>query len=627
MSTEGSHHPLLRNLPHAPGVYLMKDSAGSVRYVGKATDLRDRVRSYFGGSDSRAFVRLLDTWLDTVDFIVTASPKEALLLENTLIKKLKPRFNVQLRDDKNYVSLRIDPRHPWPRVEVVRRRPDDGAWYFGPYASASKLRDTLRLLHRFFQLRTCRDSVLFNRNRPCLQYQIGRCPAPCVDYIDKDTYRSHVDEARLFLQGRSDLLRDTLDRRMLEAAESLAFEEAARLRDQIQALDASLTPQAAITQHHDDLDAIGVARQDELVSFVLLEVRGGSIQALRTFPCFASELDEGLLLSDLLSRLYGDESTPPATLLLPSLPDNLDALQAAFDALADRRVRFLVPKRGERHKLLALAEHNAQAQLDGELQRRSTEELALRALQRRLHLTRQPRTIECYDISNLQNQHVVAARVRFTCGRPDPDGTRRYRVRTTGGQDDFGALREVMIRRAHQHRSNEEPLPDLIVIDGGKGQLAAALDGLRSVHPDYASAVTVVGLAKARTTGRDADDRSTRSTERLFLPGVKDPLPLRAHTPERYLLERLRDETHRSAIQYHRKVRGRAVLRSALEDIPGVGPARRHTLLRHFGSLQALRDASLKELEAAPGLSAPLAYAIFEHFHPGEADPPPGEQT
>ena len=607
-------------LPRKPGVYIMRGARGACLYIGKATDLRSRVRSYFTGQDPRPFVRFLDELLEDVEFVLTANPKEALLLENTLIKRHKPRFNFMLRDDKNYLAIRIDERVDWPRVELVRRIRRDGARYFGPYHSAAKVRETLNVLNRYFQLRTCTDSVLRNRSRPCLQYQIRRCPAPCVRSVDRDAYMDNLGHARLFLDGRETELAGALTARMTAAAERLEFEDAARCRDQISAVRDSLTRQSAVQTTHVDQDVIGLYREGDAAAVVVMVFRGGSLVDVRSFALEQQLVEDADLLSDFLGQYYGAaDRDPPGLVLLPAALAEDDDVETALSDLRQARCRLVTPQRGRKRELVDLAGRNAGAFFAETLSTTARADRAIERLQRRLGLTVEPRTIECYDVSNFQGAEIVASRVVFQDAVPDRSRYRRIRIRTRDSQDDFGAMAEVIGRRCRSSRGGDDPMPDLIVVDGGKGQLNAAVAALAAAGE---SDQAIVSLAKSRVVGTTRDDAVVRSDERVFVPGRKNPVTLADRSIEGYLLQRVRDEAHRHAISYHRKLRRRNTLRSQLDAIAGIGPGRRNTLLRHFGSAKAVASASLVELESVPGLSRHLAFAVFEHFHSGEADGP-----
>lgn len=614
-------HEKVNRLPQKPGVYLLKDAEGVIAYIGKATNLRSRVRSYFGQQDTRAFVQQLDYWLRDVDVIVTQSPKEALLLENTLIKKHRPRFNFMLRDDKNYLSLRIDTGHAWPRVELVRHMRDDGAQYFGPYHSAQSVRQTLSVINRFFHLRNCPDTVLNNRTRPCLQYQIKRCPAPCVLPVSRDEYVDDVHHAMLFLQGRESELTDQLEARMERAAEQLEFEQAAHLRDQIAAIRASLQRQSAVQTTQVDQDIIGLHRQGGSVAVAVLTFRHGSLTDVATFGLSDQVFPDDELLGSFVSQFYSLQSrTPPAEILVPLLPADSAELE---DLLAEERgskVRFTAPQRGDRRKLIEMAEENARAWFDEHMTSTARMMAAVSKLREKLGLRQMPRTMECYDISNFQGRQIVASQVAFVDGEPDKSRYRKYRIRTTVGQDDFASMFEVLQRRAKQAIDGVLPMPDLIIIDGGKGQLNMAIQALHDLgfHDQE-----VVSLAKSRVVGTTAEqDAPTYSPERVFLPGQREPKVLKQNSDELYLLTRIRDEAHRVAIGYHRELRKKATLRSQVDDIEGIGPTRRGQLIRHFGSVKRLREASLTEIESAPGMNVNLAARVYAYFHPDAIDRP-----
>ncbi len=606
-------------LPQKPGCYVFRGAGGEVLYVGKATNLRSRVRSYAGGNDTRAFVAMLDGLLEDIEVIVTRNAGEALLLENTLIKRHRPRFNVLLRDDKNYLALRIDHRARWPRVEVTRRIRDDGARYFGPYHSAQAARRMLNVLNRHFQLRTCRDSVLNNRSRPCLQYQIRRCPAPCVFPLDRDAYMEDVTRAELFLEGRSDALIAELEARMVRAADDLDFESAARYRDQVAAVRLALQPQEAVQTSLVDRDVVGMYREGEHAVFAVSTFREGVLQDVRSWELRHALLPDAELLGTFVGQYYGDARRPPEELLAPMEPAGLEALATALQELRGARCQIHVPERGTKVRLVELANENARQHFADTFSAAARAAEALEKLQARLGLRDTPRSIECFDISNFQGGEIVASQAVFIDGEPDRARYRRYRVKLSTAQDDFASMYEILLRRARRGRDGKEPLPDLILIDGGKGQLNAAVAALRDagVHEQ-----AIISIAKSRLQGHDAEEAATRSDERLFVPGRKDPIVLRQNSDELFLLTRLRDEAHRVAISYHRELRGRSRLRTRLGSIPGVGPARQKALLTTLGSVKAVQRATLAELEAVPGVDRATAARVYAHFHPGEIDEP-----
>jgi excinuclease ABC subunit C len=648
----------LDELPQAPGCYLMKDRRGEVVYVGKAASLRSRVRQYFdaGRGDDRIFVPLLEDLLGDVEVIVTRSEKEAVLLENELIKKHKPRFNVRLRDDKDFIVLRLDERHAYPRLEVRRAREKRvaGARYFGPYSSASSIRETLRIVNRFFQLRTCTDHVFDHRKRPCILFQIHRCPAPCVYEIPPEEYRQSVEDAVEFLEGRESELGERLRARMDEAAAALRFEDAARLRDQLQAVERSLEKQRVLMADRADRDVVGLHREGPDLVVQVLSMRGGKLQDSRSHPFREQEFPDDEILSSFLS-LYYEQNPAPEEVLLPLEPAAVDALADVLSERRGRRVRLLTPQRGAKADLLEVAAANAAQGFKTWHEKDERREQAMEALVRSLHLARPPRWMECYDISTFQGALAVGSGVSMRDGEPDKANYRRYKVRGVAGQDDFAMLHEVITRRLRRALA-EGSFPDLLVIDGGKGQLSAALAAAKDLGVATspltgipgAPFVEMVGLAKsrlvdaaalgtARVVGRrarkgradafadaaEARERGfvpelARSPERVFLPGRKDPIVLRQNSAELYLLARLRDEAHRFAITFHRKLRRERNFQSVLEEIPGIGEGRKRALLRHFGALKRVKEASVEEIAAVEGFGPRQAGAVHAFFHRAE---------
>ncbi len=607
----------LANLPTAPGVYLMRDKSGEVIYVGKAVNLRNRVRSYFTRGDGRAFVSLLDRLLGDVETVVTTNEKEALLLENELIKRHKPRFNVQLRDDKNFICLRLDLKHPYPRLEIVRRFKKDGARYFGPFASAASIRETLRIVNRHFQLRTCSDHVLENRKRPCLLYQIGRCPAPCVYPIPPEEYRRNVEDTILFLEGNAEALIGTLKERMKERAGKLEFEAAARVRDQVIAIERSLERQKIATVDPVDQDVFGWYREADRLLVYVLYVRQGRIIGGQPFPFGGQEFPDDELLAQFVNLYYAQESFVPKEVLLPFGIGDSDALAELLSERKGEKVRIAVPRRGEKAELVRMANQNAETAFAERRRTREETVAVLERLKRQLRLSRLPRRIECYDVSHFQGASVVASQVAITDGELDKARYRRFKIKTVFGNDDFASMYEVVSRRLKRGLA-ERDLPDLIVIDGGKGQLQSAHAALKDLGVE---GVDLIALAKSRDLagGPATDEPKERSAERVFLVNVKDPIVLPQSSPELFVLTRIRDEAHRFAITFQQKLLRRRNLRSVLEDIPGVGDGRKKALLRHFGSLKRVREASIEELSEVEGLGPAVAERIHAFLH-GRAD-------
>ncbi len=615
-------------LPTEPGVYLMRDRRGKIVYIGKAINLRARVRSYFSGGDERPFVALLDDLLGEIEIIIVRNEKEALLLESSLIKQHQPRFNVLLRDDKSFICLRLDEREEWPRLEVVRAQTVHGRLgeevarargvrIFGPYSSAWSIRETLRLVNRHFRLRTCSDHQFEQcrrDHRPCMQYQIGRCPGPCVGAIDQETYRTNVKDLVLFLEGREATVLDRLRERMEAASEALQFEAAARFRDQLAAVEQSLEKQRTVSPEKIDRDVMGFHREADRLLIYLLYIRGGKLIGGRTFPFKGQEFPTEELLASFAALYYGEGNPIPDELLLPLELDEAGSLEELLNEkraeVRGRRVAVLTPKRGAKAELVEMARKNAESSFK-ETKRTGDETHAmLSRLQQALGLVALPRRIECFDISLFQGREAVGSKVALLDGEPDKARYRRYRIKTVSGTDDFAMLYEVLTRRIKQG-----DLPDLFLIDGGKGQLGSVAAAMR----DAGIKLDLASLAKSRALEGAPSEEVEHSAERVFVEGRKDPIVLKQNSPELFMLARARDEAHRFAITYHRALRSRSTIRSAVSDIPGVGETRRKALLRHFGSMTRLRAATEEELAAVDGIGPALAKTIHEALAPPSA--------
>lgn len=593
----------LATLPDSPGVYLMKDRQGKIFYIGKAKRLKDRIRSYFSGTDTRAFVFMLDSLLDDIEVILTDSEKEALILENELIKKHQPRFNVKLIDDKRFLCLRIDLKQKYPRLEVQRGLGKDGARYFGPYHSAVSIRETLRIINRYFQLRTCSDQVLNNRSKPCLQYQIKRCPAPCVFDLSQGEYAGNVANVVRFLEGRRSELLNALNNRMQQASDALEFETAAALRDQIQAVERSLERQRMVSSDFANRDVVGLFREGTSVDVHVMRTRGGKMIDAKRFSFSDVEVPTEEILADFAMRYYFDGEDLPDEILFPSEMDWHESLASLLSEHSQRRIRVVVPQRGEKHQMIELASRNAhQAYLDSQRQKGAAQ-TALEKLQRSLHLRVLPARLECFDISHIQGSYIVASMVRFDNGVPNKKLYRHYKIRSTTTQDDFKSMYEVICRRLRRGLE-EGNLPDLLVIDGGKGQLGAAKAAMDDHGVD---SIDVIGLAKSRVL-----DEATTSPERIFVLGQKDPIVLRQNAAELFILTRARDEAHRFAITFHRQQRSQGTITSQLDKIVGIGPKKRQLLLKHFGSVAAIKSAAIEDIAKIVGQK--LAESIVASF-------------
>lgn len=596
----------IARLPTEPGVYLMKDPAGRVIYVGKAVNLRDRVRSYFSRSDPRAFVPLLGRVLGDIEVMRVRNEKEALLLENELVRRYKPRFNIKLLDGRNFVYLRLDTRATYPRLEVTRHRQEDGARYFGPYPLAHALRETLRVANRHFGLRTCSDhDPASHARRACILCQIARFPAPTVYDIPPEEYRRHVDDAILFLEGKQTELVETLQRRMRAAAADMRFEEAARLRDQLEAIAQTLEPQKIVAADAADRDALGLAREADRLVIFLLTARRGRLESGRAYTFRQQAFPDAEALASFLNLYYTRADSIPPQILLPADIDDREALGALLSERKGARVELRVPRQGTELELVQMATENARSALGVKPVEDTVK--VLQRLAQRLGLRRLPRRIECVDVSHFHGGALVGSLVAMTEGRLDKERYRRYRITSVAVGDDYGALYEVVSRRLRRGIA-EGDLPDLLVVDGGKGQLASAQAALQDLD---VKELDTVALAKRREISGEAALESRKKTpERLFVPGRKDPIVLRQDSPELLLLARLRDEAHRFAISYQRKVLRKERLRSELEEIPGVGPKLRRALLRKLGSVEQVRHASIEELLAVKGIGPSLARDI-----------------
>ena len=595
----------LPQMPKACGVYLFKERGGRVLYVGKAVNLKHRLGSYLKSAEKHdPKTALMLKKLGRVDFLLTATEREALILERNLIKEHRPRFNVMLRDDKNYLCLRLDIREEFPGLRFVRRFKADGARYFGPYASAAMARDTLKVMKRAFGVRTCKERRLQTRSRPCLEYQVGQCLGPCAGRVTPEAYRRAVAEAALFLKGRGRNLLKKFKTQMEQAAAHLDFERAAALRDRIAAIKGTLERQDMARPNFKDQDVLGLAQENGKALVLVLLVRGGLVSGSREYY-FPEPLPGDNLLEAFVKQYYGEGRPLPDEVLLPQDLMDRRLLAQVLSEQKGATVRLLTASRGERGRLLARAAENAQAALKRHRSRPVPGDPLL-DLKVRLHLPGPPARLECLDISTLQGKQGVGALVVFIEGTPDKSAYRRFRIREVDGQDDYAMLREV-VRRHYGKKDGK--LPDLLVVDGGRGQLAVVKETLKELGRDN---FPVVALAKG---GEDRAGRQVR--DRLFLPGRKNPLFLPAESPGWLLLLRLRDEAHRFAVTYHRRRARKEMLESALNAAPGIGPVRRKRLLQHFPNLEALKQASIEELLAIRGFNQKAAERLKEWFEKG----------
>lgn len=604
----------ISSFPSSPGVYLMKGADGKILYVGKARSLKQRVRSYFRQSgDSRYHIPFLMARVAGIEYIVTDTEKEALILENTLIKEHRPRYNFNLRDDKTYFSLRMDMAEEFPRLNIVRKVPRDGARYFGPYSSAAAAREVLKELYKIFPLRHYPLESCRRRGRPCLFYQIKQCSAPCHGLISREDYSALAYGAALFLEGKNRELLQILRKRMSQAAADEQYEEAARFRDLIRSIEITLERQKMVISGG-DTDAIGFHRAGNRLEIVILFIRGGNVIGSRNYS-LAWELEDAEGVASFLNEYYGREVFIPAEVLIPLAITDHGALSELLTERRGKRVAVTFPRRGVKAELVSLASRNAATAAAEKAEAAGNAEATLRELQERLHLPALPRRIECYDISNIGGRYAVGSRVVFSDGKADKSLYRHYRIRTVEQSDDFAMMHEVLARRFAPGR--EDGLPDLIVVDGGLGQLSVLMAVLRELGVE---GVAAAALAKSRVEKGMMAEEIERSAERVFLPGRKNPVVLRQNSPPLLLLARIRDEAHRFAITHHKKLRGKATLSSALGEIPGVGEKRQKALLRHFGSLKRLKEATVEELIEVKGMTKKVAEEVWKYFHRGEGN-------
>lgn len=595
----------IANLPTDPGVYIFRDGKGKVIYIGKAKNLRNRVRQYFQKtSDGRPQFEILVSKISDVEVITTRTEYEALILEGNLIREHKPRYNVMLKDDKSQPYLQIA-SEDYPRIFLTRRPKQDGSKYYGPYGDLRYLKGLIHVLRGMLQIRTCNlplteDSVARGKFKACLEFHLGRCNAPCIGNESKSEYAMRVQDFTTVVKGRGSEIISKLRKDMELAAEELRFERAAQLRDWLASIDNLTRRQTIISPEPIDRDTIGIAVQDEDGCLVVMQVRGGRLLGRIQYPLKVprdSPLDEVLRQALLL---YYSQSAIPEELILPVEPSNFDSISRWLKTRADGKLTIRIPERGERVQMVDLARRNAELQLHELLRTTSTRDRvpsSLTELKHRLRLRDVPRVIEAFDISNLMGEHKVAGMVVFKMGKPARSEYRRFRIKTVDGQDDFRSMHEVITRRFSRLSRESKPMPDLILVDGGKGQLAAAVEALNSQGiSDY----QIIGLAK--------------KLEEIYRPGDSEPYNLPKTSSALKLLQQVRDEVHRFSITYHRKLRQKESMASELQDIPGIGASRRRLLLNHFRSFQRLGTATIEELTAIKGISPALAARVYQFF-------------
>lgn len=592
------------NLPKNPGVYIMRDAAGEVIYVGKARVLKNRVRQYFTHAQEIPKVAAMVANIADFEYIITDTELEALVLENNLIKRYKPRYNILLKDDKNFPYIRVDITDDYPRIEVVRKVSDDGARYYGPFIAAHVIRDVLDHIYRLYPLRSCKtdiDRAIARGDRPCLNYEMGRCIGPCTGRVSKEEYMKLVDEVMDLISGDKTQLKKDMQAEMLQASADLNFERAATLRDKIGLLDRIREKQKAGFPNLTDKDIFAVETGAENAVVQMFLVRDGKLSYAQKFYLEYNGEEKAELMESFLGQYYMDKSGIPKTIYANPAPAHTDLLEAWLSECKGSAVTVTQAQRGDSRKLQDLATKNA---ADAVKLKEGAAKLRAKAadnLAKELGYTHEIRRIECYDISNTQGTDNVSSMVVFTDGRPDKKAYRRFRIKTVEGANDFASMFETLQRRLLRGLEGDKgfvPLPDLIIIDGGKGQLSAAMDALASVGLEQ---IAVVGLAKKE--------------EEIFRPFEEESILLKKGSPEFRLVTSIRDEAHRFAITYHRKLREKRMHASELDEIAGIGKTRKKALITHFGSLKKIREATVEEIAAVDGIPASVAEAVYTHLH------------
>jgi excinuclease ABC subunit C len=598
----------LSRTSHEPGVYLLKDAQGLIIYIGKARDLRKRLAAYFKNSahtDMKTGV-LVNKICD-FDTVITGTEKEALILESNLIKRHRPRYNVVLKDDKRYPSLRLDPKEKYPSFTIVRKIGEDNAVYFGPFASAHAVRETLKTVNKTFKLRKCRAKDFRTRTRPCLHCQMEGCLAPCCLDVDPQVYQEQINEAIMFLKGRTTDLVAKIKKQMNAAAQTQEFEKAARLRDKMFSLQRTIEKQIAVTTDFQDRDVFAIARSDGRALVTVLNVIGGFLKGSRHFSFEETMSTDAEAIGTFIRQYYEKTVTLPGEILVSINLEDAQLIEAWFKTVKGQKVKILRPKRGEKTKLLEMAIHNAESELQGLIAARSAEMDLLMRLQKKLNLSRLPQRIECFDNSNISGVEAVASMVVFEKGREKKSAYRRFTIKTVDENDDYAYMAEVLNRRLkNSHlKQNSEPLPDLLMVDGGKGQLNIALAVIKELALE--GQFQIIAIAKK-------DEKKGETRDKIFMPGRTNPILFGKDADLLLFLQRIRDEAHRFAIIFHRKRRRKISLQSELDAIPGIGKKRKAILLKHFKSLKKILEANIDELNSLPGISHSTAEAVLRYF-------------
>ena len=603
----------LKNLPASPGVYLMKDGKHKVIYVGKAKNLKNRVKSYFQKStDDRLYTEYLVRRVADIDFVLTETEKEALILENNLIKQFKPRFNINLRDDKTFISIKLEVNKKFPYPKVVRQIEDDGAMYFGPYASSRAVRETLRYINDTIPIRKCPDNVFKNRVKPCLYYQIHKCLGPCCELVDEVTYKGLTDQVVLILKGKQEDLISILKQQMCEESKSMRYEKAAKIRDRIRAIEETVEKQRIHSMTFIDRDVFGYYMAGNEVYIEVMFIRSGNMENVASYHFSTNHSTIEEVFRSFLNQFYSQTRFIPSEVIIPVESADARLLEEWLTERKGKKVEVLHPQRGDKVRLVEMAQKNAE---NAYLVSRVHEEdfaRTLHSLKETLKLKQVPERIECFDISNIFGKQAVGSMVTFEQGKPNKSGYKRFKIKTVGQIDDYAMMYEVLTRRC-KRAVEEGDLPDLIMVDGGKGQLGVAL----KVFEELAIGnVDLIALAKGRT---ESSVTGEKIGEQVFLPHISEPIMLSPSAPELLFLDKVRDEAHRFAIAYHRKLRDKEYYKSPLDEIPGIGAARKKALMKCFGSIEGIRNATIEQLIEISKLPPKQANDIFNYFHKTEA--------
>ncbi|MBC2716267.1 MAG: excinuclease ABC subunit UvrC [Desulfobacteraceae bacterium] len=591
----------LHSVSSGPGVYLMKDNNAKVIYVGKAANLKKRLASYFvRASHHDLKTGVLVKKISFLETIVTFSEKEALILESTLIKRYKPRYNVILKDDKRYPCLRIAVKSDYPCLQIVRKIKKDDAVYFGPYASAGAVRHTLKLINKTFKLRKCISKQVKPRSRPCLNYQMGLCLAPCCYDVNKQMYNKIVTEVRMFLNGQIHDLVKKLKDEMIAAARIEEFENAAKLRDKIFALEKTVEKQIAVTTDFVDRDVIGITGNDMYTVVVVLLIRKGFLQGVRHFTFKDSISSVHEIIDAFVKQYYWNSNFIPKEILLPVKLSDTAVYKEWLSSIKESKVNILVPKKGNKVRLIAMARDNAESQLNKMVDELSAQADLINRLQEKLRLRCLPHRIECFDNSGMMGKNLVAGMVVYVDGKPEKKYYRRYTIKSVDLQDDYACMKEVIERRFKKNNLNND-LPELLIVDGGKGQLNIAIDVLEKLN--FKNAFDVIGIAKKDIQRKETQDK-------IYKPGRVNPVNFGKDVEILYFLQRIRDEAHRYAISFHRQKRSKTALRSSLDSIPGIGKKRKAALLKKFSSFKRLMQASVDEIADVPGMNQKVAQTV-----------------